>query len=196
MREVAIAVSCSGAEKVLYHRFRGEPFLAEALKGSRQLYEFFKGLVELARQGYPRLICAKLGTEVAAAAVYTVPERLRARQLVELLKLLLRTAGLRVLFRSLRSARSFWAYAKALRGLEPSGHLLFIASAIEGMGYGSLLLKLVERACARAGCKWIVLEVHVGNPAVRFYLKRGYRPRGSVEWLGARYLLMAKPLHS
>lgn len=189
-----VSTRCLGAEKVLYLRFRGEPLLSRTLKSRWHVYELFRTLVEFASYGYPRLICVKRGGRVAAAAAYTVPERPRVVLSLKLLKLALLASRWGALVGFLRSIPSFLAYARVLQGLKPSGHLLFIASAIEGKGYGSLLLRILERACARSGCDWLVLEVYAENPAARFYFKRGYRPRLLIEWLGARYLLMAKPL--
>lgn len=192
--ELRVTARCCGAHRVFYARFKGERALSKVVRGEQALLELFRSLTELASCcGGLRSLCVKLGNRVAAAAIYSVPERLPLRQAPVYL-------GLLRLFRwsaaaaALRHAGSLLAYARSMRRLERAGHLLFIASAAEGRGYGSLLLKLVERLCARAGCEWLALEVDVCNPAVRFYVKRGYRPHLSIECAGARYLLMVKPL--
>ncbi|MCS7104333.1 MAG: GNAT family N-acetyltransferase [Thermofilaceae archaeon] len=185
-------MTCIGAGNLLYARFFNEPLLAKLFKNREYICEFFQLIVKLARRNFFTLACLRYGSEIAAAAIY-VSEIRPSVHVLELAKLL---AGFspRVLVSFPSQAREFLNYFKAIRDLKPRCHLLFIASAYKGRGYGSKLLKLVEDCCAKTGYNWIVLDVYLRNPALHFYLKRGYKPITLVKWWGVAYVVMAKRL--
>lgn len=188
-------MGCREAESVLCYRFRREPALRKALRGEAAIATFFAALVEAAREGYPRLICVCRGSRAAAAALYTPPRGPSAAQLARLARLLALLSPRALLDAAAWLARSR-AYARALAACSPGCHLLFIASAASGRGYGSEALKAVEEACAREGGLWVTLEVHRRNPALLFYAKRGYEPAAAAVYAGEVYVLMRKRLQA
>jgi GNAT superfamily N-acetyltransferase len=184
---------CRGAEGVLSHRFRSEPALRRALRGEAVVATFFSLLVEAAGRGYPRLVCVCRGSRAVAAALYAPPRRPSAAQLARLARVLALLSPRALLDAATWLARSR-AYARALAASSPGCHLLFVASAASGRGYGSEALRAVEEACAEEGGLWVALEVHWRNPALRFYAKRGYEPVAAAAYAGEVYILMRKRL--
>ncbi|MDW8003455.1 MAG: GNAT family N-acetyltransferase [Thermofilaceae archaeon] len=185
-------MTCIGAGNLLYARFFNEPLLAKLFKNWESIRDFFQLIVKLAHRNFFTLACLRCGSGIVAAAVY-VSETRPSVHVLELARLLASFSP-RVLASFPSQAREFLNYFKAIRGLKPRCHLLFIASAYKRRGYGSKLLKLVENCCAKSGCNWIVLDVYLRNPALHFYLKRGYKPITLVKWWGVAYVVMAKRL--
>lgn len=178
---------------MLSHRFRSEPALRRVLRGEAAIPLFFSILVSSSEGGYPRMACVCRGSRVVAAALYTPPRGAGIPQLARLARLLALLSPRALVAAAAWAARSR-GYMRALSSLRPGCHLLFIASAVEGRGYGSAALRMVEEACRAEGGAWVTLEVHRGNPALLFYAKRGYRPVAATEYAGEPYVLMAKRL--
>ena len=177
---------------VLYAGFREDPSFRRLLGEPGCVYAFFEVVEELARQGVLTALCLRAGEVTASVAVLSLGARPSRVKLPRGLARLLACLGARGLLNLV--AWLAWAprYARAYSKLERACHLLFIASLAPGRGYGSELLKRVEKACRSAGARAVALEVDVENPALLFYAKRGYTPLTATVFAGRHYLLMAK----
>ena len=175
------------------YRFRCEPALRESLRGRAAISVFFSILVGSAGRDFPRVVCVCRGSRAVAVALYTPPGKPSIAQIARLARVLALLSPRFLLAAAAWVARAS-AYARMLSTFSPSCHLLFIASAVDGKGYGSAALKLVEKSCAEEGGLWVTLEVHRENPALLFYTKRGYRPAAVTVYAGSMYVLMCKRL--
>lgn len=187
--------SCRGAEAILSYRFRREPALRKTLRSEAAVYAFFAILASSARRGFPRIVCVHRGSKVVAVALYVPPGRPSIAQLARLAGILALLSPRSLLAATAWAARS-GAYVRTLSVFKPRCHLLFIASAVSGRGYGSAALELVETLCAGEGGFWVTLEVLRENPALLFYAKRGYRPVAATVYAGSLYVAMCKRLRA
>uniref|UniRef100_A0A7C4FE84 GNAT family N-acetyltransferase n=1 Tax=Thermofilum pendens TaxID=2269 RepID=A0A7C4FE84_THEPE len=178
--------------RVLYAGFKEDPSLRKLLGEPGCIYTFFGVIEELARQGVLTALCLKVGGATASAAVLSVGARPRRVVLPRGLTRLLACLRLRGLLTL--AAWLAWApgYARTYSKLGETCHLLFIASLAPGRGYGSKLLREIEKLCRSAGARTVTLEVDTGNPALLFYAKRGFTPLMATVFAGRYYLLMAK----
>jgi len=179
----------------LSYRFMSEPALRETLSGREAIPAFFSILVGSAASGFPRVVCVCRGSTAVAVALYTPPRKPSVAQIARLARILPLLSPRFLLSAAAWVARS-GAYARALSAFKPGCHLLFIASAVDGKGYGSEALKMVEKSCADEGGLWVTLEVDRGNPALLFYAKRGYKPVAAALYAGSTYVLMSKKLRA
>lgn len=177
------------------YRFLSEPALRKTLRGRAAIHAFFSILVSSAARGFPRVACVCRGSAVMAVALYTTPGKPSVAQIACLARILPLLSPRFLLSAAAWVARSR-AYTRALAAFNPGCHLLFIASAVDGKGYGSAALELVEKSCTEEGGLWVTLEVHKENPALLFYAKRGYRPAAATVYAGSMYVLMSKKLRA
>ena len=70
---------------------------------------------------------------------------------------------------------SFPAYCRGVRHDEPLMFVHRLASAREGCGFGSMLLRALEDRAVEGGCVWVILQPV--SESVSFYQRKGYLPR-------------------
>jgi GNAT superfamily N-acetyltransferase len=76
-------------------------------------------------------------------------------------------------------------------------HQFAVAPERQGCGFGSLLLALAESWIRAAGFAQVALDTAESDPRVMaFYVRRGYRSVGSIQWTGKAYrsIIMSKEL--
>jgi GNAT superfamily N-acetyltransferase len=91
-------------------------------------------------------------------------------------------------------------YPAGLWGDEiPAWHLcrFVVARKLSGRGVGEQLLNELESDAARAGISRLRLDVSGSNPFLeRYYLAQGFLSRGTAEIMGARSVILERPVRA
>lgn len=128
---------------------------------------------------YQHALVVELRRRVVAAAVGSIVRRMTEERLSTLL-LITKYYGLRVPARLQSLARA----GSATKGLDENDYYLnniAVLPRIQGRGYGTKLIRYLERELVASGVKRVVLDVDPGNePAMNFYASLGYREERSI----------------
>ncbi|MEZ0346359.1 MAG: GNAT family N-acetyltransferase [Infirmifilum sp.] len=178
----------------LYVAFRNDPLFQRIFPEQWKILEFFRGIELLVQSKALKAICIRENLLTISVGVLGLGGRGSALGVLAALKHIIRSASLTMIlevFRWLGGSVNYW---RALKRVHGYCHLLFLASMIQGRGYGSLILRAVESTCRRLGGGWLILDVDFENPALLFYWKRGFKPLGESWFSGRRYIIMCKNL--
>lgn len=101
---------------------------------------------------------------------HTFEEALAAKELISLM--IFEEDGAAVGFANLMTIYSVWTHGKALI-LDD----LYLTPGARGKGYGSQVLKYIEKYAVDRGCKRLQFQSETTNPnAMEFYISQGYSP--------------------